>query len=167
VSLRHFLSEPGEDYRVRVTERASAALPVPVLLGAMLAAEGVGFVLVGSAALWLRGFEVTVGDVDIVADLDAANLQRLCAAVGRSQPLSRRRPSPRSLLAVDVWSAQTLYGRLDVMVERARHDLEVLRAGADAVLVRDVAVSVASARAAWELRRRFKPSEDHHGEVGG
>jgi hypothetical protein len=154
-----------------VKERASAALPVPVLFGAMLAAAGAGFVLVGSAALWLRGFEVAVGDVDIVADLDAANLDRLCETVGRYQlPRSPGRPSPRSLLAVDVWSAQTLYGRLDVMVERARHDLNALRADADAVFVRDVMVSVASAEAAWELRRRFKPSRfkpsQDHREVG-
>lgn len=149
-------------------ERASAALPVPVLFGAMLAAARAGFVLVGSAALWLRGFDVTVGDVDIVADLDTTNLERLCEAVGRYQlPRSSAHPSPRSLLAVDVWSAQTLYGRLDVMVERARHDLDALRVGADAIFVRDVPVSVASAEAAWELRRRFKPSEDHSGEVGG
>ena len=134
----------------------------------MLAAAGAGFVLVGSAALWLRGFEVTVGDVDIVADLDAANLGRLCETVGRYQvPCSPGRPSPRSLLAVDVWSAQTLYGRLDVMVDRARHDLDALRADADAIFVRDVAVSVASAEATWELRRRFTPSQAHPGEVGG
>src|SRR5437588_7227368 len=70
--------EPGGDYRVRVTEPARTALPVPVLFGAMLAAAGARFVLVGSAALWLRGFAVAVGDVDIVADLDATNLERLC-----------------------------------------------------------------------------------------
>jgi hypothetical protein len=39
-----------------------------VLAAAVLAAEQVSGVLVGSAALWLRGEPVSVGDVDVVIE---------------------------------------------------------------------------------------------------
>jgi hypothetical protein len=42
--------------------------PAVVLAAAVLAAEQVSGVLVGSAALWLRGEPVSVGDVDVVIE---------------------------------------------------------------------------------------------------
>ena len=54
-----------------------SGLPVVVLAAAVLAAEQVSFVLVGSGALWLRGEQVTVGDVDVVIEPGEANLRRL------------------------------------------------------------------------------------------
>jgi hypothetical protein len=58
-----------------------AGLPVVALAAAVLAAERVSFVLVGSAALWLRGEPVTVGDVDVVIEPGDANLRRLGEAL--------------------------------------------------------------------------------------
>jgi hypothetical protein len=48
--------------------------PAPVLAAAVLAAEGVSFLLVGSAALWLHGEPVTVADAGAVID-PAANFR--------------------------------------------------------------------------------------------
>jgi hypothetical protein len=72
--------------------------PVPVLAAAILAAEGVSFLLVGSAALWLHGEPIPVADADVVIEPAAA-----CAGVficGATCPAGRqftgRRASGRS-----------------------------------------------------------------------
>lgn len=54
--------------------------PVPVLAAAVLAAEGVSFLLVGSAALWLHGQPIPVADADIVVEPDLRDLGRLSEA---------------------------------------------------------------------------------------
>lgn len=56
-------------------------VPPIVLLAAVLAAERVSFVLVGGAALRLRGEYVPVADIDAVPEPGAANLVRLHAAL--------------------------------------------------------------------------------------
>jgi hypothetical protein len=48
-----------------------------LLLAAVLAAERVSYVLVGSAGLYLRGHQGPVGDIDAVPAPDRANLERL------------------------------------------------------------------------------------------
>jgi hypothetical protein len=51
------------------------------MAAAALAADGVSLLLVGSAALWLRGDPVTVGDVEVVIESGSENLRRLHAAL--------------------------------------------------------------------------------------
>jgi hypothetical protein len=63
------------------TGQAGSGFPVVVLAAAVLAAERVSGVLVGSAALRLRGEPVSVGDVDVVIEPGEANLQRLHEAL--------------------------------------------------------------------------------------
>jgi len=58
-----------------------SGFPVVVLAAAVLAAEQVSGVLVGSAALWLRAELVSVGDVDVVIEPGEANLRRLHEAL--------------------------------------------------------------------------------------
>ena len=58
-----------------------SGFPVVVLAAAVLAAEQVSGVLVGSAALWLRAEPVSVGDVDVVIEPGEANLRRLHEAL--------------------------------------------------------------------------------------
>ena len=64
---------------------AGPGFPAVVLAAAVLAAEQVSGVLVGSAALWLRGEPVSVGDVDVVIEPGeigrASCRERVCYAV--------------------------------------------------------------------------------------
>lgn len=55
--------------------------PAVVMAGAVLAAEGVPVLLVGSAALWLVGEAISVRDVDVVVQPGEANLLRLHRAL--------------------------------------------------------------------------------------
>ncbi len=118
------------------------------------------FVVVGSAALFLRGFDLGIGDLDVVADLDPQNLDLLCDIIGRYRLRPSKRPTARALLAVDVWSATTIYGTLDVLIERARQDGDALREAANPIRVSDVDILVASADDTWALRHRFKSPSD-------
>ena len=61
-----------------------------MLAAAVLAADDVSGLLVGSAALGLHGEPVRVSDVDLVIEPGEANLQRLRAG------LARRPPAPGS-----------------------------------------------------------------------
>jgi hypothetical protein len=120
-----------------------------MLLAAVLAAEDVSFVLVGSAALYLHGQPIPVTDIDAVPAPGASNLARLYAALAAVVP-GGRVPSVRSLGTADVVSVRTSYGRLDCLLGRGRRD-EVddrsigyqvrigvqLRPGADPAVVRD------------------------------
>ena len=63
------------------TRRYGCAVPPILLLAAVLAAEEVSFVLVGSAALYLHGYLIPVADIDAVPAPDAGNLARLYAAL--------------------------------------------------------------------------------------
>ena len=131
-------------------------MPPIVLLAAVLAAERVSFVVVGSAALWLRGEDVPVGDVDAVPEPGAANLARLHAALTTLAVRERIVPRPRSLPLLEMVAVPTSYGRLDCLLERGRRDWDRLRLGAGVIRVADADVLVASATDAWSLRRAFK-----------
>jgi hypothetical protein len=133
-----------------------SGLPAGVLAAAVLAAEQVSFVLVGSAALWLRGEQVSVGDADVVIEPGEANLLRLYEAMARLAIRPETVPPVHRLREISVASAVTSFGRVDCLLERGRRDWEQLRQGAGYVAVADAPVLVASAGDAWALRRRFK-----------
>ena len=73
----------GREYGCAGTAAVYGGAVRPImLLAAVLAAEGVSFVLVGSAALYLHGDRVPVRDIDAVPDPGEANLAALHAALG-------------------------------------------------------------------------------------
>ncbi len=133
-----------------------SGLPAVVLAAAVLAAERVSFVLVGSAALWLRGERVTVGDVDVVIEPGEANLRRLHEALAGLAVRPGEIPAVHRLHDLSVTTVISSYGRVDCLLERGRRDWDPLRQGAGFVAVADAPVLVASAGDAWALRRRFK-----------
>jgi hypothetical protein len=135
---------------------AGSEFPVVVLAAAVLAAEQVSGVLVGSAALWLRGEPVSVGDVDVVIEPGEANLRRLHDALAGLAVRPAAVPAVHRLRDVSVATIFSSYGRVDCMLERGRCDWESLRQNAGYVAVADVRVLVASAADAWELRARFR-----------
>jgi hypothetical protein len=135
-----------------------SGVPVVVLAAAVLAAERVSFVLVGSAALWLHGEQVSVGDVDVVIEPAEANLHRLREALAGLAVRPQTVPAVHRLRELSVATVVSSYGRVDCLLERGRRDWEPLRQGAGFVAVADAPVLVASAGDAWALRRRFKKS---------
>jgi hypothetical protein len=130
------------------------AFPSAVLGAAVLAAEEVSFVLVGSAALWLRGEIAGVADADAVIEPGERNIHRLRGALARIAigPV----PSVGSLSGGSMVPVVTAYGKVDCLLERGRSDWGRLRRGAGFLLVADVPVLVASSTDAWNLRRRYK-----------
>jgi hypothetical protein len=62
------------------------AFPSGVLAAAVLAAEGVSSLLVGSAALWLRGEVIDVGDADVVIEPGEAIWAVFVTRLPGSQP---------------------------------------------------------------------------------
>lgn len=136
--------------------RASSGFPVGVLAAAVLAAERVSFVLVGSAALWLRGEQIAVGDADVVIEPGEANLRRLHEAMAAMAVRPGEVPPVHRLRDLSVATSVTSYGRVDCLLERGRRDWDRLRQGAGYVAVADAPVLVASASDAWALRRRFR-----------
>lgn len=135
---------------------AAGAYPAPVLAAAILAAEDVSFVLVGSAALWLHGEPITVADADVVVEPGEQNLRCLGEALAglalRPQAIPRVHDFPLLHLA----SVTTSYGKVDCLLERGRLAWERLRRSAVTIPVADAGVLVASRADAWALRRQFK-----------
>ena len=129
--------------------------PTVVLAAAVLAAEEVSAVLVGSAALWLRGEPINVGDVDVVIEPEEANLRRLHETLTGLAVRPTAVPAVHRLREISVATIFSSYGRVDCMLERGRRDWGSLRANAGYVAVADVRVLVASAADAWALRKRF------------
>ncbi len=125
---------------------ARPGLPVVVLAAGVLAADQVSFLLVGSAALWLRGEPVTVGDVDVAIEPSEPNLRRLHEALMRLavRPDTFTQPVHR-LRELSVATAITPYGRVDCLLERGRQDWYRLSQTAGYVAVADAPVLVASA----------------------
>ncbi len=109
---------------------AGPGFPVVVLAAAVLAAEKVSFVLVGSAALWLRGEQVTVGDVDLVVEPGEPNLVRLHESMAGLAVRPDAVPAVHRLRELSVATAVTSYGRVDCLLERGRRDWDQLRQGA-------------------------------------
>jgi hypothetical protein len=133
-------------------------LPTGVLAAAVLAAEGVSFVLVGSAALWLRGEITAVADADVVIEPGERTAHRLREALAgiATGPV----PSACSLARGSVVPVMTAYGKVDCLLERGRRDWVRLRRGASLLPVADVRVLAAASADAWDLRRRYKGRDD-------
>lgn len=86
--------------------------------------------LVGSAALWLRGEQVSVGDTDLVIEPDEPNLRRLHEALAGLAVRPGEVPAVHRLRELPVATAVTSYGRVGCLLERGRRDWEQLRQGA-------------------------------------
>jgi hypothetical protein len=141
---------------MELRQPGAADFPVVVFAAAILAAERVSFILVGSAALWLRGEAVSVGDTDVVIEPGEANLLRLHDSLRTLATHPSALPSPRRLAMRSIIPVQTSFGKLDLLLERGRQDWDLLRPGADLIDVTDVGVLVASAADSYALRRRYK-----------
>ena len=135
---------------------AARAYPTPVLAAAILAAEGVSFLLVGSAALWLHGEPIPVADADVVIDPGEPNLRRLEAALAEITPRPRAIPRARDFPLLHLVTVGTCYGRIDCLLERGRLDWERLGRSSVVIPVADVGVPVAAQADTWALRRRYK-----------
>jgi hypothetical protein len=133
-----------------------ASYPPGVLVAAVLATMRVSFVLVGSAALWLRGESIPVGDADAVIEPDEQNMQRLRDALADLALQPHAVPQITRLAMLDIVTIMTSYGKVDCLLRRGRLDWARLRANADVVLVAGAEVMVAASSDAWNLRRRFK-----------
>ena len=110
--------------------------------------------LVGSAALWLRGEIAGVADADAVIEPGERNIIRLQRALAGIAvgPV----PSVDRLSCGSVVPVVTAYGTVDCLLERGRRDWGRLRRGAGLLPVTDVSVLVASSADAWSLRRLYK-----------
>ena len=138
------------------TGRPSRPYPVPVLAAAVLAAEGVSFLLVGSAALWLHGERIAVADADLVIEPGGQNLQRLRDALATVALWPREIPRAGDLPLLGVAGVGTSYGRVDCLLERGRLDWVRLRRSAVTIPVADIGVPVAGRADTRALRRQFK-----------
>lgn len=136
--------------------RPTGRYPAPVLAAAVLAAEGVSSLLVGSAALWLHGGTVAVGDADVVIEPGEQSLHRLGEVLARMAIRPRVLPRVRDLPLLHLVSVTTCYGRIDCLLERGRLDRHRLRRSSAMIMVADAGVVVAARADARALRRQFK-----------
>jgi hypothetical protein len=139
-----------------VLTRPAGEYPVPLLAAAILTAEDVSFLLVGSAALWLHGEPVSVGDADVVIEPGERNIRRLGEALAQMAVRPRAVPPVRDFPLLDLVSVTTSYGRVDCLLERGRLDWERLRQSSVTIPVADAGVLVAARSDARALRRQFK-----------
>jgi hypothetical protein len=130
-----------------------------MLLAAVLAAEEVSFVLVGSAGLHLHGQPIRVHDIDAVPAPGRENLARLHLVLA-DLALDGQVPGLRSLAAAHLVSVRTGYEKLDCLLERGHRDWGRLRAGARAFDIAGVQVLAARADDIRLLRARFKDVND-------
>jgi hypothetical protein len=133
-----------------------ADYPAGVLAAAVLANTGVSFLLVGSAALWLRGESISVGDADVVIEPGDQNVQRARAAWADLALQPHAVPQPGRLAMLDIVTIMTSYGKIDCLLRRGRLDWNRLLRNSDVMLVAGAEVIVAASADAWNLRRRFK-----------
>ena len=133
-------------------------IPPAVLAAAVLAAEEVSFLLVGSAALWLGGEMSAAADADAVIEPGEHNIHRLRQALDGIAV--RPVPAIGRFRSGSLVTVPTGYGRIDCLLERGRQDWHRLRRGAGFVSVVGVPVLVAASADTWDLRRQFKGHVD-------
>jgi hypothetical protein len=127
-----------------------------VLAAGILAAEGVSFLLVGSAALWLHGEPIPVGDADVVIEPAEENLHRLGDALAEFALRPQEIPRVRVMPWLSVLRVATSYGIVDCLLERGRLGWQRLGRTTVRIPVADIDVRVAAQADVWALRRRFK-----------
>jgi hypothetical protein len=135
---------------------ARGTYPAPVLAAAVLAAEDVSFLLVGSAALWLHGEPIAVADADVVIEPGERNIRHLNHVLARMALRPRAVPPPRDFPLLHLVTVTTPYGRIDCLLERGRLDWRRLHADSVTIPVADAGVLVAGRADARALRRQFK-----------
>ena len=126
------------------------------LLAAVLVAEGVSFILVGSAALRLQGVCLKVHDTDVVIEPASENLRKLDFTL---RHLSLGLPCQSYLTALrarEVLTLPTSYGKLGLMLETGCREWRVLSCNAHWFEVAGTHVMVASLADTLALRDRFK-----------
>lgn len=133
-----------------------AGYPAGIVAAAVLATTGVSFVLVGSAALWLRGESIPVGDADVVVEPGEQNMQRARVALADMALRPHAVPQAARLAMLDIVTIMTSYGKIDCLLRRGRLDWDRLRMNADVIPVAGAEVVVAASSDTWNLRRRFK-----------
>ena len=112
--------------------------------------------LVGSAALWLRGESILVGDADVVIEPGDKNMQRTRAALADLALQPQAVPQASRLAILDIVTIMTSYGKIDCLLRRGRLDWDRLVRNTDVMLVAGAEVNVADSSDAWNLRGRFK-----------
>ena len=112
--------------------------------------------LIGSAALWLRGESIPVGDADVVIEPGDQNLQEARAALADLALQPHAVPRPARLAMLDIVTIMTSYGKIDCLLQRGRLDWDRLLSNSDVMLVAGAEVTVAASSDTWNLRRRFK-----------
>ncbi len=137
-------------------DRAAGDYPVPVLAAAILTAEGVSFLLIGSAALWLHGEPIAVGDTDAVIEPGQQNLRRLRDVLADMALRRGTVPPARDFPLLHLVSVTTCYGRVDCLLERGRLDWERLCRSAVTIPVAEAGVLVAARADTWALRHQFE-----------
>jgi hypothetical protein len=148
---------PASAHRAEyATNGEAAGYPAGVLAAAMLSTTGVSFVLVGSAALWLRGGSIPVGDADVVIEPGDQSMQRARAALADLALRPHAVPQAGRLALLDIVTVMTSYGKIDCLLRRGRLDWDRLVTKSDVMLVAGAEVIVADSFDAWSLRRRFR-----------
>ena len=142
--------------RSEISAFLSSRYPAPVLAAAVLAAEGVSFLLVGSAALWLHGEPIAVADADAAIEPGERNIRHLSEVLARLALRPRAVPPARDFPLLHLISVTTCYGRIDCLLERGRLDWQRLHRNSVTIPVADKGVLVAARADAWALRRQFK-----------
>jgi hypothetical protein len=123
---------------------------------AVLVAEGVELIVVGTTALTMHGQPVEVHDLDVVVEPSPPNLAGLPRALAALGAMRSDIPPPWALVESDVMTVTTAYGRVDLMLAQGRRRFHDLARRALTVDVCGVNVPVASRDDAWALRRQFK-----------
>jgi hypothetical protein len=126
------------------------------IAAAVLHAEGVRFVVVGSTALWLLGEAIAVHDLDVVVEPSGRNLDGVVGALGVMGARRGEVPPRWALDTADVVSVTTGYGRVDLLVGQGRASFAALADRAVSVDVCGVGLMVADPADAWALRARYK-----------
>jgi hypothetical protein len=130
-----------------------------VVAAALLVAEGIDAIVVGSAALWLHGEDLPVNDLDVAVAPDAANLARVPAALAAMGALTGHHLTVKTLEEADLISVITSYGRVDLMLQTGRQQFTELAPRSGTFNLFGASVTVASRADAWALRAWFKGVE--------
>lgn len=137
--------------------RASGLGTAAPLAAATLVAFGVELVVIGGCALVIREVADHCSDLDVVPEPGAANLARLCTALGDLGATRLRAPTVSARAVSSVCSP---YGRIDIMGATARREYGSLLPGSTEVRVAGVPVPVAAVADVLRLRAEFGGGDD-------